>query len=70
MFNIIIYIMKKFSYATQKNTPCNQNAQLWYYVNAVNIYNRTKSPFIKAKQLAIINYYLNGNEFQKNILDN
>lgn len=58
----------KFSYATQKNTPCNQNAQLWYYVNAVNTYKTTKDPIIKAQQLAIIKYYLNGNG--KNVLDN
>ena len=51
----------KFAYSNQKNTQCNQNAQFWYYTSAVQKYNNTKNPFIKAQQLVIINYYLNGN---------
>jgi hypothetical protein len=57
--------MKKVNYS-----QCNQNAQLWYYVNAVNTFKNTTNPYIKARQLAIIRYYLNGKENQKNILDN
>ena len=45
---------KKFSYATQRNTQCNQNAQLWYFVNAIK---KRDNP--KYKKIA--NYYLNGN---------
>jgi hypothetical protein len=52
---------KKFSYATQTNTSCNQNSQLWYYVNAVNKYKIEKNPIKKAYYYSIINYYLNGN---------
>ena len=42
---------KKFTYCYQKNTPCNQNAQLWYYVNAVNKFNSTKDINEKIRQL-------------------
>jgi hypothetical protein len=66
-YNIIIkklyyYIImnKKFTYCTQKNTPCNQNAQLWYYVNAVNKFKNAKNINEKNKQLKIIKYYTNG----------
>ena len=52
---------KKFSYATQRNTPCNINAQRWTYVNSVKKYNNSNNPIVKAYQLKIINYYLNGN---------
>ena len=58
----------KVNYANQKNTPCNENAQLWYYVNAVNKFRKAKNPIVKAQQLALIKYYLNGNG--KNVLDN
>ena len=51
---------KKFKYCNQKNTPCNQNAQLWYYVNAVNKFNNTQNINEKIKQMIIIKYYLNG----------
>ncbi len=51
---------KKFTYCTQKNTPCNQNAQLWYYVNAVNKFKNAKNINEKNKQLKIIKYYTNG----------
>lgn len=51
---------KKFNYCNQKNTPCNQNAQLWYYVNAVNKFNSTNNINEKIKQMKIIKYYLNG----------
>jgi hypothetical protein len=54
---------KKFNYCNQKNTPCNQNAQLWYYVNAVNKFNNTQNVNEKIKQMKIIKYYLNGRKF-------
>lgn len=44
----------------QKNTLCHRNAQLWYYVNAVNKYKNTKNIYEKQKQMKIIKYYLNG----------
>ena len=52
---------KKFSYATQKNTPCNQNAQRWYFVKALNSYQKTKNPLILSQDKIILNYYLNKN---------
>ena len=52
---------KKFSYATQTTTPCNQNAQRWNFINALNNYKKSKNPAIKAYNGAIANYYLNGN---------
>ena len=51
----------KFSYANQKNTPCNQNAQRWYFVNALNMYQKTKNPILLNKYSVISNYYLNKN---------
>ena len=51
---------KKINYCNQKNTPCNQNAQLWYYYNAVNKYNNTNNTKEKIKQMMIINYYFGG----------
>ena len=41
------------------NTPCNTNAQLWYFVNAMNKVKTTKNPVEKQKYLIIVNYYLN-----------
>ena len=43
----------------RRNTPCNKNAQLWYFVNAMNKVKTTKNPLEKQKYLAIVNYYLN-----------
>ena len=51
---------KKFTYCNQKNTQCNQNAQLWYYVNAINKFKNTTNIIEKNKQLKIIKYYTNG----------
>ena len=59
---------EKFSYATQRNTSCNQNAQLWYYVNAYQKMNSSKDPIKKKYYASIVNYYLNGNLSKINIL--
>jgi hypothetical protein len=51
--------MNKTNYLKQRNTPCNQNAQRWYFVNSINSVKKNKNT--KSKQYAIANYYLNGN---------
>ena len=51
---------KKFSYCTQKNTQCNENAQLWYFVNAMQKAKTSKNPVVRIRQSIIANYYLNG----------
>lgn len=51
---------KKFSYATQTTTPCNTNAQRWYFINALQKYQTSKNPAIKLYYGQIANYYLNG----------
>lgn len=53
--------MAKFSYVTQRNTPCNTNAQQWYFINALNKVKTVKDPIQKAYYQTIVNYYLNGN---------
>jgi hypothetical protein len=52
---------KKFSYATQTTTPCNNNAYRWYFVNAMNKSKNGATPGIRAYYRLIANYYLNGN---------
>ena len=52
---------KKFSYATQRNIPCKENAQKWYLFNTIQKYNNTKNPYKKTYYYSIINYYMNGN---------
>ena len=51
---------KKFSYNTQRNTQCNVNTQLWYFVNAMHKSKTAKNPVIRKRQSIIANYYLNG----------
>jgi len=53
-------MVKKFSYCTQKNTPCNINAQRWYLVNAMNKYRTANNPILKRKYFDIVNYYMSG----------
>jgi len=53
--------IKKFSYATQTTTPCNINAQRWYFVNAMKKAKTGSTPAIRAYYATIANYYLNGN---------
>lgn len=52
---------KKFTYANQKSTPCNINAQRWYLVKALNSYQKTKNPYTLSQDKIILNYYLNKN---------
>lgn len=54
---------KKFSYLTQRNTPCQINAQKWQMVKAINGLKNSKNGPIKASDYAIANYYLNGNAY-------
>jgi hypothetical protein len=51
--------MNKFSYAKQRNTPCNQNAQNWYLFNAIQKYKKSTNPSQKAYYYSIVNYYMN-----------
>jgi len=51
-----------------KNTPCNTNAQFWYYTNRVQHIKNEKNPIIKAAMLKALIKYMNGNG--RNILDN
>ncbi len=53
--------MKKFSYATQRNTPCQINAQRWRMVKSINAVKTSKNPNIWLNNYYIANYYLNGN---------
>jgi hypothetical protein len=46
------------------NTPCNQNAQRWYYINAVNKMNNSKSIIEKKYYKKIVDYYLNRSIFR------
>lgn len=50
----------KFSYATQRNIPCRQNAQNWYLKNAIQKVKTSKNPIEKAYNISIVNYYYNG----------
>ena len=51
---------QKFSYATQRNTQCNQNVQNWYLKNAINKIKTSKNPVEVAYNISIVNYYYNG----------
>jgi len=53
-------MVHKFSYCTQKNTPCNVNAQRWYLVSAINKYKTATNPVLKRKYFDIVNYYMSG----------
>ena len=54
-------LVSKINYAKQRNLPCYQNAQQWYYVNALNnLKNPKKSPSIIHKNKLIVAYYTNG----------
>lgn len=54
---------KNFSYATQRNIPCNQNAQKWYMINSIQKLKTVKNPYLKQYYYTIANYYLNGNAY-------
>jgi hypothetical protein len=54
---------KKFTYATQRNTPCNINAQRWYMVKSMNGVKTEKNPILWYQNYQIANYYLNGNAY-------
>lgn len=50
-----------FSYKTQRNTPCQQNAQRWIMVKAINnLKNSKKNTLKRLINYNISNYYLNG----------
>ncbi len=51
---------------TALNTPCNNNAQLWYYKKAVMKYKTTTNLREKLYYYSIIQYYLNGNGYAIN----
>ena len=57
---------KPFSYARQRNTPCNINAQRWYMVKSINAVKTAKNPIIRRQNYIIANYYLNGNAYAIN----
>ena len=42
------------------NTQCNQNAQQWYFLNAMKKINQSKNKAEKNYYKKIVNYYLNG----------
>ena len=50
----------KINYAKQRNLECYQNAQQWYYVNAINKVKTAKNPLIVKKYKIIVDYYSNG----------
>jgi len=53
-----------FSYKTQRNTPCQQNAQRWQMVKAINnLKNSKKNTLKRLINYNISNYYLNGNAY-------
>jgi hypothetical protein len=52
--------MPKFSYATQKATPCNVNAQKWYFLNSIQKAKTGATASIRLYNRGIANYYLNG----------
>ena len=56
-------MVQKFSYATQRNIPCNQNAQKWYMINSIQKIKTAKIPIVKQHYYTIANYYLNGNAY-------
>jgi hypothetical protein len=51
---------RKFSYAKQRNTPCNVNAQKWYMIKSINGVKTEKNP-VKWYNHYVIANYLNGN---------
>jgi hypothetical protein len=53
--------MPKISYETQRTTPCNINAQKWYFFNAMKKSKVGSTPAIRSYYKGIANYYLNGN---------
>ena len=53
-------------YVKNYQPPCNVNAQLWYFTNAMQQVKNTKNPYIKRQQMAILKYYLNGNAYSIN----
>ncbi len=53
--------MPKPNYQTERNIPCYENAQKWYFINALEKMKSVKNPVLKAHYRAIANYYLNGN---------
>jgi len=57
-------MVQKFSYCTQKNTPCNINAQRWYLVSAINKYKTATNPVSKRKYFNIVNYYMSGRAWE------
>ena len=44
-----------------KNTPCNENAQLWYFRNALQKIKNTKDPVKRQLLIRALNKYTNGN---------
>jgi hypothetical protein len=58
---------KQFSYAKQRNTPCNINAQRWYMMKSINGVKTEKNPILWYKNYKIANYYLNGHA---NVINN
>ena len=52
--------LPKINYAKQRNLQCYQNAQQWYYVNALNKVKNSKNPNIVNKNRIIVAYYSNG----------
>jgi hypothetical protein len=56
-------MVQKFSYCTQKNTPCNINAQRWYLVNAINKFKAATNIASKKKYYDIVNYYTSGRAY-------
>jgi len=53
--------MAKPNYQTERNIPCYENAQKWYFINALEKMKSAKNPVVRAHYRAIANYYLNGN---------
>jgi len=47
------------NYCTQRNLPCYQNAQRWYYVNSLQK-SKSPNPLIRRRYLALARYYTNG----------
>ena len=41
------------------NTQCNENAQQWYYMNAINKMNNSKSIIERRYYKKIVDYYQN-----------
>jgi len=49
-------MVQKFSYCTQKNTPCDINTQRWYLVNSINKFKSATNIASKKKNYDIVNY--------------